>query len=247
MDKRKTFSQKIIEFNGRLAKISLRLPKGIKVTNPFNSSQKELVNIISKVFYNKFYNDYNERFMILGSSPARRGTAITGIPFEDAANLQKETGIRINEFYINKSFSGFLYDVIEKYGGNKKFYLKFYMNFVCPLGISKINSKGKEVNCNYYDNKELQESLNLFILNSLKEQIKLGINTSICYCIGSGENYQFLSKLNKEHKLFNKIIALEHPRFIMQYNSHRKEEFIQKYLKALNEAEKGIKKDRYIK
>lgn len=247
MDKRKTFSQKIIEFNGRLAKISLRLPKGIKVINPFNSSQKELVNKISKVFYNKFYNDYNERFMILGSSPARRGTAITGIPFEDAVNLQKETGIRINEFYINKSSSGFLYDVIEKYGGNKKFYSKFYMNFVCPLGISKINSKGKEVNCNYYDNKELQESLNLFILNSLKEQIKLGINTSICYCIGSGENYQFLSKLNKEHKLFNKIIALEHPRFIMQYNSHRKEEFIQKYLKALNEAEKGIKKDRYIK
>lgn len=237
MKKIKIFSQKIIDFNKKLSETSLELKNGFKIINPFNSNQKEIVNKISEAFYNKFYNDYNQRFLILGSSPARRGTAITGVPFEDAANLQKETGIFIDKFYINKSSSGFLYDVIEEYGGNKKFYSKFYMNFVCPLGISRINSKGKEVNCNYYDNKELQDSLYNFIVESLKEQINLGINTSICYCIGSGENYKFLSKLNEKYNFFKKIIALEHPRFIMQYNSSRKEEFIQKYLKALNETE----------
>ena len=149
MIERKTFAQKVIEFNKKLSKISMELPDGFKIINPFNGSQKEIVTEISTAFYKKFYNDCNKRRIILGSSPARRGTAITGVPFEDAAHLQKETGILIDKFYINKSSSGFLYDVIEKYGGCQKFYLDFYMNFVCPVGIVRINSKGNEVNCNY--------------------------------------------------------------------------------------------------
>ena len=63
------------------------------------------------------------------------------------------------------------------------------------------------------------------IVNSIQAQIDLGIDTSICYCIGSGENYTFLSKINEKHKFFEEIIPLEHPRFIMQYNSKHKEEF----------------------
>lgn len=39
--------------------------------------------------------------------------------------------------------------------------------------------------------------------------------------------------MNEEHRFFGKIIPLEHPRFIMQYNSKRKDEFIKKYLNAL--------------
>lgn len=57
-------------------------------------------------------------------------------------------------YYINKSSSGFLFDVIREYGGCQE----FYMNFVCPLGIVRTNEKGNEVNCNYYENKKLQES-----------------------------------------------------------------------------------------
>ena len=117
MIEQKTFAQKVIEFNKKLSKISMELPDGFKIINPFNGSQKEIVNEISTAFYKKFYNDCNKRRIILGSSPARRGTAVTGVPFEDAAHLQKETGILIDKFYINKSSSGFLYDVIEKYGG----------------------------------------------------------------------------------------------------------------------------------
>ena len=141
----------------------------------------------------------------------------------------------IDKFYINKSSSGFLYDVIEKYGGCKKFYLDFYMNFVCPVGIVRTNSKGNEVNCNYYDSKKLQEALYSLIVSSIQEQIDLGIDTSICYCIGSGENYTFLSKINEKYKFFEEVIPLEHPRFIMQYNSKHKDEFLEKYLTALNQ------------
>ena len=108
------------------------------------------------------------------------------------------------------------------------------MNFICPLGIVRINSKGNEVNCNYYENKKVQKALYSFMVESLKKQIELGLDTSVAYCIGSGENYAFLNKLNNEYHLFESIIPLEHPRFIMQYNSKRKDEFIDKYINALN-------------
>ena len=109
------------------------------------------------------------------------------------------------------------------------------MNFVCPLGIVKINQKGNEVNCNYYENKKLQKALYPFIVNSIRSQLDFGIDTSICYCIGSSENFKFLSKVNHEHNFFRNIIPLEHPRFIMQYNLKRKDEFIEKYINAFKE------------
>ena len=234
MVKEKTFAQKVIQYNENLSKISMELPDGFRIINPFSGNQKELVNKITLTFYKKFYDDNNKRRLIMGSSPARRGTAITGVPFEDAVRLQKETGILIDKFYINKSSSGFLYEVIEKYGGCKKFYSEFYMNFVCPISIVKTNSKGNDVNCNYYDSKKLENALYSLIVSSIRTQIDFGIDTSICYCIGSGKNYTFLSKINKEYNFFKKIIPLEHPRFIMQYNSKHKGEFLEKYLKALS-------------
>lgn len=235
MNKEKSICDKIIEFDKYLSSISIPLPESFKLLNPFNESSKLKTEQIVQKFYNKFYNDNKMRRMILGSSPARRGTATTGIPFEDAIHLQNQTGIHIDDFYINKASSNFLYDVIDMYGGPEKFYCDFYMNFVCPLGIARINSKGKEVNCNYYENKKLQNSLYDFIVTTLEKQIEFNIDRSVCYCIGSGENYAFLNKLNEKLKLFDKIIPLEHPRFIMQYNSKNKDYYLEKYMNALKE------------
>ena len=235
MIKKKTFAEQVLQFNVKLSHESLDLPAGFRVINPFAGDQKEEVRKVTTAFYQKYYNDTDvyTRRIILGSSPARRGSAITGVPFEDAKHLQNETGIFIDKFYINKSSSGFLYDVIREYGGCKKFYSDFYMNFVCPLGIVRTNSKGNEVNCNYYENKKLQDALYPFIVSTIRSQIKFGIDTSVCYCIGSGENYSFLSKLNQEHTFFKTIIPLEHPRFIMQYNSKYQDIYMEKYINAL--------------
>ncbi len=193
--KTKHFSDNVLEFNEWLASISIELFEHYKISNPFNGKNKHKIKEITNAFYKKYYNDHNKRYLILGSSPARKGTATTGIPFEDASHIYKETGIIIDNFYINKSSSDFLYDVMEQYGGCEKFYKNFFMSFVCPLGIVNINSKGNEVNSNYYENKKLENILYTFIVESLKKQISLGIDTSICYCIGSGENFKFLSKI----------------------------------------------------
>lgn len=228
-----SFASKVLQFNNKLSLETLNLPDGFKIVNPFIGDQSDKVKKITTVFYQKYYNDTQHRRLILGSSPARRGSAVTGVPFEDAKHLQKETGIFIDKFYISRPSSEFIYDVIKKYGGCEKFYSDYYMSFVCPLGIVKINQKGNEVNCNYYENKKLQKALYPFIINSIRSQLDFGIDTSVCYCIGSGENFNFLSKANQEHNLFRSIIPLEHPRFIMQYNSKHKDEFIEKYINAL--------------
>ncbi|EEP7572967.1 SMUG2 DNA glycosylase family protein [Listeria monocytogenes] len=233
MTENTTIAKRILQFNEALRNSSFDLPEGYRAVNPYSGEQSELVEKITTAFYQKYYNDTKPRRIILGSSPARRGSAVTGVPFEDAKHLQNETGIFIDEFYINQSSSDFLYDVMTEYGSCEQFYTDFYMNFVCPLGIVRTNAKGNEVNCNYYENKKLQTALKSFILESIRRQIDFGIDTSVCYCIGSGENFHFLSKINDEHHFFGTIIPLEHPRFIMQYNSKNKDVYMKKYLCAL--------------
>lgn len=234
MIKERSFAQSVLQFNNRLAEVVIDIPNNFKLINPFGGDSQQQVERITKAFYNKFYGDDNKRYMILGSSPARRGTAVLGVPFESAERLQKETGVFINNFYVNKSSSNFLYEVIDKYGGSEIFYKDFYMNFVCPLGIVRKNPKGNYVNCNYYENKQLKEALYSFIVDSIREQLCFNIDTSICYCIGSGENYKFLCELNQKYSFFENIIPLEHPRFITQYNRKDKDAFMEKYLCALN-------------
>ena len=226
----KTVAQEILEFNDSLGRVSLEVLKGFNLINAFNGVNKDTIKRVLHKFYTKYYNDTGKRFMILGSSPARRGTALTGVPFEDVNHLQKDTGISIDAFGANKRSSSFLYEVMEEYGGRQNFYKQFYMSFVCPLGIEKINLKGNWVNCNYYENAALKKCLHPFIVDSLSRQIDFNIDTTVCFCIGSGDNFKFLTNINNEHHFFDTIVPLEHPRFIMQYNADRKEEFIQKYV-----------------
>ncbi|MFD1287980.1 DUF4918 family protein [Lactobacillus melliventris] len=61
----------------------------------------------AQTFYQKYFNDTNKRRLILGSSPTRRGLAITGVPFEDGSNLQKEIGILIGNFHVSNAASIF--------------------------------------------------------------------------------------------------------------------------------------------
>lgn len=233
MEPKETYASKIRSFNDFLMNVTLTLPDGFDFINPFNGEQSDLVWKLSESFYSKYYGDTHQRRIILGSSPARRGSAVIGVPFEDSNHLEQVTGICMSNFYINKSSSNFLFDVIEEYGGFKKFYKDYYMNFVCPLGITRTNVKGRKVNCNYYESKELQHVLEQFIIKSIQMQIDFGIDRTVCICIGSGENYAYLEKLNSQHKFFKHIISLEHPRYITQYNSDRKDEFLKKYLTAL--------------
>lgn len=228
-----TIARRILAFNERLADTTLDVPPGFTVINPFSGQQRDRVREVTTAFYSKYYDDDKPRRLVLGSSPARRGTAVTGVPFEDARLLESETGVDVDGYAVSRPSAGFLHDVINRYGSRKEFYADFVMSFVCPLGLAREKTNGREVNCNYYESRKLLATLESFLTESLEEQLTFGIDTSVCYCIGSGENFNFLSSMNEGQRYFRKIIPLEHPRYITQYNRDRKEEFLNKYLAAL--------------
>ncbi|MDR4987512.1 MAG: DUF4918 family protein [Bacteroidales bacterium] len=225
-----SFAERVIAFNKGLS-LSITLPDGIRVMNPFAEMPTALE--VSSAFYRKFYNDNNMRRLILGINPGRFGAGVTGIPFTDTKRLEQKCGLTVTGLHTHEPSSVFVYDVIEAYGGVESFYSDFYINSPSPLGFVKRNEDGKEVNFNYYDSKELQESLKEFMINSIKQHISMGIICDTAYCLGTGKNYSFLSKLNNECKFFEHLIPLEHPRYVMQYKSSQKQFYIDKYLRAL--------------
>jgi hypothetical protein len=226
----KTFADRIIEYNKQLD-FSGSLPAGIRIMNPFKD---EKTIFTSSEFYKKFYNDDQKRFLILGINPGRFGAGITGIPFTDSKRLTSECNIRYTGKETHEPSSVFVYEMINVFGGVEKFYKKFYINSVCPLGFTYIGNNNKEINYNYYDSKELINAVYNFILENIQKQISLGIKTDICFCFGNGKNEKFIRQLNDQHNFFKKIIALEHPRYVIQYKAKNKQFYIDKYISTFN-------------
>jgi hypothetical protein len=224
------FADRVIQFNRELTYTGDPLPNGIRIMNPFR--EHDNVMGIVEAFYHKYYNDNNKRHIILGINPGRFGAGLTGIPFTDPKRLISECHIPYSGKMSHEPSSVFIYEMINAYGGPEAFYKDVYINSPCPLGFTSIDSKGKETNYNYYDSKELTEAVRSFMIENIHKQIDLGIKTDTCFCFGTGKNEKFLKKLNDEHKFFGKIIALEHPRFIMQYKTASKQFYIDKYLEA---------------
>ena len=227
-----SFADKVIQFNQELHYTGLPLPAGIRIMNPFREDGQTMQ--IAETFYRKYYNDDEPRHLILGINPGRFGGGLTGIPFTDPKRLASECGISYQGKITHEPSSVFVYEMINAYGGPAAFYKKFYINSLCPLGFTTIDPKGKEKNYNYYDSKELIEAVTGFIVDNIKKQIALGVYTDVCFCFGTGKNEIFLRKLNDEHRFFKKIVALEHPRFIMQYKMKSKQVYIDKYLSAFD-------------
>lgn len=227
----KNFADKVNTFNKSLL-FKGALPAGITIINPF----KEDKNIIttSSEFYNKYYGDSNARHLILGINPGRFGAGVTGIPFTDPKRLIEKCGLPYKGDLAHEPSSVFVYEVIDAYGGAEAFYKKFYINSICPLGFTSISKKNKIVNYNYYDSKALTKAVYDFILKSIQQQLEFGIETDLVFCFGMGKNEKFLRALNDEKKYFKKIVALPHPRYIMQYKSKLKQAYIDMYLAAFN-------------
>lgn len=223
----KTFADRIIEFNKSICFEGL-LPEGIRIMNPFRD---DYIFQVSSSFYRKYYNDSKPRHLILGINPGRFGAGFTGIPFTDTKRLTVECGLDYSGRQTHEPSSVFVYEVIREYGGPIRFYCDFYINSVCPLGFTNTNPNGKEINYNYYDSSDLMNAVLDFIVESIRKQIEFGIATDVCFCFGTGKNEKFLRGLNEQHGFFKKIVALEHPRYVMQYKSKSKQVYISKYLK----------------
>ena len=219
-----TLADQILSFHKSL-KLSIALPKGVEVLNPFQNPD---VFTLCEKFYHQFYNDEQPRKIIIGINPGRLGGGTTGIPFTDPVKLEKNCGIPNSLPKKTELSADFIYTMIESFGGSQLFYSKFLFSSVSPLGFTKDG-----LNLNYYDDKVLEKLARKFIVDSIHTQLKFPIDLSVCFCLGEGENYKYLSKLNGEYSFFKKIIPLPHPRFIMQYRRKKVNEFVSMYNQKL--------------
>lgn len=227
----KTIADRIIDFN-RKVEFRGTLPSGISIMNPFRTDDDYIMKV-SSAFYRKYYDDNRPRRLILGINPGRFGAGFTGIPFTDTKRLTSECGIPYTGRQTHEPSSVFIYEVIKAYGGPEKFYGDFYINSLSPLGFTQKGVNGREKNYNYYDRPDLAATVTDFILWNIREQVAMGVSTEVCWCLGTGKNEKFLRALNEKHRFFGKIIALEHPRYIMQYRSAFRADYVRKYLDHL--------------
>jgi len=210
-----------------------KLPKDVSLLYPFDN--KDTISVMEQ-FYRKYYKSDNPRRLILGINPGRLGAGVTGIPFTDPKILQEKLKIKNTFHKRNELSSIYVYDLIDAYGGPAKFFRKFFISSVCPLGFTK-----NGINYNYYDDKELYAAVERYIIKYMKSHLKLNIETDVAYCWGKGKNYKFLKKLNDQHKWFEKVIPQPHPRWVMQYKLKTKDVFMGQVLEELKSPKKLLK------
>jgi len=220
-----TFAEQILKFYFTLSN-EPSLPKGEEIIYPFDNTQ---TRNMMEIFFNKYYNDTNPRTFLIGINPGRLGSGVTGIGFSDAYHLEHVCGIANDLDKRTELSAAFMFDVIEAYGGVKKFYGDFFFTTTMPLGLLK---EGK--NYNYYDDKETLSSLESYITQTLLQQFSIPQAKPNIICVGTGENLKYLEAFNKKHRCFESIEVVPHPRWIMQYRRKEKQKYIDLYIDILN-------------
>lgn len=226
-----TRAEQILPWYRQLELPPKHLPKGIAVMNPYREAQPEVQTALDH-FYHKYYADQEPRGLILGINPGRLGAGITGIPFTDSIALREHCHIPF-ALETREISAQFVYQVIAACGGPERFYRKWFIGAACPLGFMQQNARGNWVNYNYYDHDSLYRAVRPYMLRWLGEQQALCGMPRRAIVLGTGKNVQYLQKLNAEAGLFDELIALEHPRYIMQYRRKALGRYCEKYVKWL--------------
>lgn len=206
----------------------VELPPGVGVLDPFNGPHGDEVRRIVTAFHREYFSDDRPRTLMLGINPGRLGAGSTGLSFTDTKRCESDLGIPVHGLRTHEPSSDFFYRMIRAAGGADAFYSRVYVHAVCPLGFVRDG-----VNLNYYDDKALERAVTPFVEAWLRTLIRCGMRTDVVLCIGTGKNTAYFRKLNERLGLFDRIIALEHPRYVMQYKARSLELYIDKYLEAL--------------
>ena len=164
-----------------------------------------------EAFYGRFYDDNRPRLFIFGINPGRFGSGLTGIPFTDGYALTHTCGIASSLPQRRELSATFIHRVIQALGGADSFFGQAFITGVCPLGLLR---GGK--NFNYYDDRSLLSELEPFFVDTIRRRIAFGARPQAAVVIGTGKNLQVMQRLNAEHRFFDELHALEHPRFIMR-------------------------------
>ena len=219
-----TFAEQVVDFYRRL-KAPRLTGLDIDALYPFRDP---LVRQLLATFYTKFFSDRSPRVYLIGINPGRFGGGTTGIPFTDPVSLELQCGIA-NPLPKRRELSAvFIEALIERFGGPQGFYRHFFITAASPIGFTR---QGK--NYNYYDDPALLAAVKPFMVKTLRAQLAFGARRDVAVVLGTGKNYDFLRRLNAEHRFFDRLEVVEHPRFIMQYRRPHVKRFVDKYESVL--------------
>ncbi|MBC7893367.1 MAG: DUF4918 family protein [Sphingobacteriaceae bacterium] len=220
-----TFADHAIDYYLQLTEPTT-LPTGISAMNPYLHPE---VQVVVREFYQKFYADTAPRVYVLGINPGRYGAGVTGISFSTPQALAAHCGIANALPPTPELSSRFIYRIVEAFGGAAAFYGRFFLSSLYPLALVK---DGK--NYNYYDDRATTEALWPVITESLRQQLQFGADRWVAVCLGR-KNERDLRRLNDEQGFFDRIVTLDHPRYILQYRSKDVELFAEKYIQTLGD------------
>jgi hypothetical protein len=227
-------SDRLIELVTSVSFEGIAIPEGVRVLDPMHGENSSEVDRIVRGFHHKFFCDDHARNLILGINPGRLGAGSTGLCFTDTKRCESDLDIPVHGFRTHEPSSDFFYRVVRAMGGATAFYNSFYVQAICPLGFTQTGPNGSPVNLNYYDDASLCTAITPFVVGWLKALVAAGMRTDRVFCIGTGKNLEYLTRINTSHALFGQIVALEHPRFIMQYKARQMETYIAKYVDTLS-------------
>ncbi len=221
-----SFGENIIEFFDLLQAPPLAL-KDVEILWPY--SRPEVRRVMHR-FYKKFLDGDGRRIFLIGINPGRFGAGVTGICFTDPIRLGADCGIAHSIAGRSELSSDFVYRMISAFGGPRLFFKHYYMTALSPVGFTQ---SGK--NINYYELKGDLAALDEWMVAAMKDQISAGGDRRVAFSMGQGANFKYLQRMNNRHNFFDRIEALPHPRWIMQYKRRQLEEFIRLYIDKLSQ------------
>lgn len=201
------------------------IPPGIDVLNPYQHSD---VLLAVEQFLQTYFQDTTTRVGVFGINPGRLGAGLTGVSFTDPVALRENCGISTTLDGRRELSSEFIYKMIDAFGGPRAFYSSFFLSSICPLGFVR-NDK----NINYYDDAELCRAAMPFIHSSMKKQLDLPLRRDVAVILGTGTLKRSVEMINATGGYFERLVFLEHPRYIMQYKRSSIATYIDSYISTL--------------
>jgi hypothetical protein len=214
-----TFAERAFEFYSSLR--APKVPRGIRVMNPY--ADPAALGLV-RAFLDRYFADDGERLLVIGINPGRFGAGITGVTFTDPVALGDVCGIENDLPRRREPSSIFVYRLIERLGGPRPFYRRFFLTAVSPLGFTRGGT-----NLNYYDDPSLARAVTPFIIRTMEKQIALGARRDCAIVFGRGQNYRYLERLNAERGWFGALEPLDHPRSIIQYKRKQLDAYVERY------------------
>ncbi len=113
----------------------------------------------------------------------------------------------------------------------------------CAASVSVLLTKDAK-NYNFYDDRATTDALWPAITETVRTQTGFGQNASdaalrpydrrVAVCLGR-KNETYLRRLNEQQGFFDRIVTLDHPRYILQYKSKDAPLYLERYIATLHD------------